>query len=423
MEKKRIKLIEARARHNWTLEQAAEQIGCAPNTLNRWELGKLKPSPYSRARLQAVYQLTSKEIDFIEHDKVASTQKIYALAEVDIMHSRRQLLQSMLATVCTALTLPHATLSESCERLEKILLHPGRLDTTALHDLSIITQGYWRLSANGSIDIINAISAHFTTITQLLRSSHTAPICSLLYSVVAECAQLLGKTLHDTRQYDLAWDYYSFSIKAAQEANNDDLKAVGLGRMALSLIHYDRPQKSLEFLNETKRGNIQDKTIRSWISAIQAEAYANLSNERGCKRAIDQSTTSVPYSEHYPTEFDASLQAGYEGACYARLGQPDEALIELQRAIDLLPGAVLRRRSFLYADKVSAYAQLGNIEQACKHAHEVLDLTMQMKSLHMFRRMQTIVTSLPSVQEVYALNDHIEETFNFFVKMSAASYS
>lgn len=63
---KRTKLVAARARQGWTLEQASERIGCAPNTLSRWELGLMTPSAYNKARLHAVYGLTDEELGLAE---------------------------------------------------------------------------------------------------------------------------------------------------------------------------------------------------------------------------------------------------------------------------------------------------------------------------------------------------------------------
>ncbi len=59
---RRTKLVAARARKGWTLEVAAEQVGCAPNTLSRWELGTMTPSAYNKARLRAVYGMTDEEL-------------------------------------------------------------------------------------------------------------------------------------------------------------------------------------------------------------------------------------------------------------------------------------------------------------------------------------------------------------------------
>jgi len=63
---KRTKLVAARAHKSWTLEQAAERIGCAPNTLSRWELGVMTPSSFNRARLCAIYGMTTEELGLEE---------------------------------------------------------------------------------------------------------------------------------------------------------------------------------------------------------------------------------------------------------------------------------------------------------------------------------------------------------------------
>ncbi len=86
---KRTKLVAARARKYWTLEQAAERIGCAPNTLSRWELGVMVPSSYNRARLCAVYDMTTEELGLEEEvirltDLPAMTGDLQVLLNADL---------------------------------------------------------------------------------------------------------------------------------------------------------------------------------------------------------------------------------------------------------------------------------------------------------------------------------------------------
>lgn len=66
---KRAKLIRARARRNWTLAQAAELLGCTPNTLNRWELGKINPGAFSRERLCDVYGASLEDLGLVNEDE------------------------------------------------------------------------------------------------------------------------------------------------------------------------------------------------------------------------------------------------------------------------------------------------------------------------------------------------------------------
>ncbi len=69
--RKRLKLVEARARKDWTLQEAAEWIGCAPNTLNRWELGTMNPSAYYRTRLSTAYGMTKAELG-LEDEEISA---------------------------------------------------------------------------------------------------------------------------------------------------------------------------------------------------------------------------------------------------------------------------------------------------------------------------------------------------------------
>jgi transcriptional regulator with XRE-family HTH domain len=66
MQNKRTKLIAARASKHWTLSQASDKIGCAPNTLSRWELGTLDPSPYYRQRLCLIYERSAEQLGLEE---------------------------------------------------------------------------------------------------------------------------------------------------------------------------------------------------------------------------------------------------------------------------------------------------------------------------------------------------------------------
>lgn len=59
----RARLKAARLRQCWTLEEAAKQLGIDKNTLNRLELGKANPRPYTIRRLCEIYKTTPVELD------------------------------------------------------------------------------------------------------------------------------------------------------------------------------------------------------------------------------------------------------------------------------------------------------------------------------------------------------------------------
>lgn len=420
--KQRTQLIAARIAKGWAQEEAAARIGVTRNTLSAWERGIANPYPVHVHRLCEVFAISMEELDLISGDKEivsdpvqlqgspshsSTVQDIMGMQDVsseldnlDIILSRRQALQSILGTACTVLTLsPYLPLPpERRARLEKALKNPSRVDREVLDDLSEITGRYWRLCANTSTNLLSGISGHFSTVIELLKSSHPTPIYQQLCSLAGENAQILGKTLYDLREYHLAWSYYSFSIKAAESARNGDLRAVGLGRVALLLIYCDRSPDALPFIQDALQTEIHNARNHAWLTSIEAEIQASLMNSTACKQALDVTKdiaqTATLKADTYATGFNLSRQLGYEGACFVRLRQPELALPILQNALNSIGSTSLRRRATLYADMGYAYAQLKEVKHACSFAAQALDITAEIQSVSTLQRLQNIVGEL-----------------------------
>lgn len=104
--------------------------------------------------------------------------------------------------------------------------------------------------------------------------------------------------------------------------------------------------------------------------------------------------------DRYATGFNASRLAGYEGACFVRLRQPDRALPALQQALFLLDPQAIRRQSTLLSDMGIAYAQQGNVQKACQLALEALSITKQTKSKFVLERVRSIHAELETSKEI-----------------------
>jgi tetratricopeptide (TPR) repeat protein len=115
---------------------------------------------------------------------------------------------------------------------------------------------------------------------------------------------------------------------------------------------------------------------------------------RSFTHAIDMSKdiahTSSLGADTYVTGFDISRQLGYEGACFVRLHQPERAVPILQKALDSISPAAIRRCATLYTDMSSAYAQLGEVEPACSFARQALDITARIKSPSTLQRLYDV---------------------------------
>jgi len=319
----------------------------------------------------------------------------------DSMQTRRQILHHLLMVGSTALVLSPYGLPypDGTEQL-----HPSVFD-----ELETITASYWRLRANASLDLLGNISEHFRTIVNLLQQSLPRKAAQQLCSLAGETAQLLGQTLFDLREYALAWSYYMLSIKAAQTASNHDLWAAGIGRMILLLIYWDHPQKALFFLQEVRQLHIQNTRVVCWLAAVEAEVHAYLGDAESCDAALKRAKKILQHEplgeDHYATGLSASRLAGYEGACFVRLHQPDRALPALQQALSLLDPQAIRRQSTLLTDMGMAYAQQGNIQQACQLAVQALSITKQTRSRAVLERVRTLRSELEAWKETSEVHD------------------
>jgi len=269
---------------------------------------------------------------------------------LDLVKTHRRMLHDLLMLASTVLVLsPYARwpISEG-ERASFTLVN------TAIDELERMTESFWRLCANTSLDLLGNLVEHFRTIIQLLKQVQARDAVQRLCSLAGEIAQILGKTLFDLHEYALAWSYYTFSLKAAQAAFNQDLWAVGLGRMSLLLIYWSQPREALPLLQEAQQLTVQSPRIECWLAAVRAEVYAHLGDSDACDAALNSAKTLAEQTslgeDRYATGFNPSRLAGYEGACFVRLRQPDRALPALQQALALLDPQAIRRQSTLFTD-------------------------------------------------------------------------
>lgn len=95
------------------------------------------------------------------------------------------------------------------------------------------------------------------------------------------------------------------------------------------------------------------------MAAVEAEAYANLGQERSCAAALASADEAMARSR--PGEdpswvgfFDRARLAGYKGACYLRLGQAEPAQSALREALRLLEPSLVKYRCINLADLATA---------------------------------------------------------------------
>ncbi len=378
-------------------------------------VARVQPSEHLQTGLQSAITLSPTQV--LEVFPHASTASALFTSDqentLDLVKTHRQQLHDLLMLASTVLVLsPYARwpISEG-ERTSSTLV------TMAIDELERMTESFWRLCANTSLDLLGNLVEHFRTIIQLLKQVQARDAVQRLCSLAGEIAQILGKTLFDLHEYTLAWSYYTFSLKAAQAAFNHELWAVGLGRMCLLLIYWIQPHEALPLLQEAQQLTVQSPRILCWLAAVQAEVYAHIGDTEACDAALTiakrLATQASLGEDHYATGFNSSRLAGYEGACFVRLRQPDRALPALQRALSLLDPQAIRRQSTLFTDMGIAHAQQGNVQVACQLAIQALVITTQTKSVSVLERVRQVRKELEpwkNTEEVKDLERRLETT-------------
>lgn len=328
---------------------------------------------------------------------------------LDLVKTHRQMLHDLLMLASTVLVLsPYARWTSSEGESSSLTLV-----NTTVDDLQGITERYWRLCANASLDLLGNVIEHFRTIIHLLQQRQARDAGQRLCSLAGESAQILGKTLFELQEYTLAWSYYTFSLKAAQAASNQELWAVGLGRMSLLLIYWHQPHEALPLLQEAQQLAVQNPRIACWLAAVRAEVYAHLGDAEACEAALQVARVHAPQAskddDRYATGFNPSRLAGYEGACYVRLRQPERALPALLQALTLLDPQAIRRQSTLFTDMGIAYAQQGDMQRACQCAMQALAITTQTKSLSVLERVRQVYTELEPWKDLEDVKDLVRQ--------------
>jgi transcriptional regulator with XRE-family HTH domain len=436
---KRTRLLDARLAKGWSQEQAAEAVDVGRNTYGNWELGKCQPYPLYVKRLCDLFALSAQELDLDKKTREREPHSVQqwqndpvvpihvSLAGFDMLiKSRRQVLQDSLNLACAAITLsPYDLLpKESRAQLKLARTRSSYLNDEILDDLGAITASYWNISKNSFVNILSGISGHFSTIVQLLKDTHPAPIHKRLCSLASENALLLGTTFRDIKEYDLGWSHYTFALKTALDIGDIDLWAKGIGGAALLQFYWGKPQDGLALLQEAQKQQPQNRRIYPWLSAIAAEIHAGMGDEGTCLRFLEKSKRvtllTAQDTDRYSTGFNPASVAGYEGACFVRLRKPELALPALEQAFASSDPTNLHRQSIFIADMGMVHSQLGNPKEACQILSQALDTVVQTKSLEVVQRVCKARNELDRWKqsgEVKDLDTQIRDTFTALTKL------
>ncbi len=414
----------------FTYEELAEETGLSVRSLKGYGTGE-RPIPRRCCELLApilgcaVEYLALSRVQISDVLQLSGIYHLWSLAGVEtmselrgeIMH-RREFLQRIAVGGATLYLRPLEVLNpDALERITHVLAHPSRIDRQTVDSLEAITNHFWGLyrSATVKIDLLSSAIGHLQTLNRLLRSAGPGEVERRLATMVSHTAQIAGEIAFDVQDISRAEDYYKLAIEAADLAGDQALQSIALGRLGFLPIYRRQFKEALSPLEEAVRLSAHGATptARAWIAMMKAEALSNLPDADGCSHTIGEAESlfacATPGEDTLGTGFTRSTLISYEGICYLRLHQPDDAQKALQTSLQEFTQPT-RRRAIILTDLAHSYVLQEEIEQACHIAGEALTLANQTKSSRAVQRLRKLQRELKpwrSTVDVQQLNEQL----------------
>jgi DNA-binding SARP family transcriptional activator len=345
---------------------------------------------------------------------------------LDMDQSRRKVVKQSLKLAGASIILSSmdASDSDAFERLLWILDKPSRLEGSSLTYLDQRTMYYWRDRDEVNLapqDLLVHVAGHLQMITELLDEPLFPSARTHLCSTASKTALLYGALLYDLGDHEQARKVQDVAMRAALEAENYALQAVCGGWKSFTWINADDYIQALSCVQEANQIALQtsDSMVQAWLSAIEAEVQAHLSNRNACLNALRRTENSLhaPFSENTYALFKLNLVQflGYKGVCLQQFYQKHDQTTHslLQEAREALEQAIgsdaLSRRKLTYlSDLAGVYARQGEIEKAYTYACQCITLISKVNS-KMARQRLLQIRSLLQPYEDHSLVQDLDE--------------
>lgn len=308
-------------------------------------------------------------------------------------HNRRAFLRDATIMAGTA-TAAGASLAdrgdEPWQRLTSALRGTIRVDSTTVTNLERVTVGLERLESQMSPNaLVGAVIGHLDSISRLLHLPMVLSLRQQLCSVAAEASALAGWLTWDLSTPDAAQSYFRAGLDAADDAGDRAIGAYLIGGLCAQPSHHEQPLIRLSGLNGGSLGYSQSDAspaTRSWMACLTTEAHVMLGDERAALAELDRAEAILQEAEDDPeyrrprvTFFDQARLLGERGVALARLGRAEPAREVLTLAMSSLDPTMTKIRPRLLAELASSAIQTGEVDTACLHATQALDMAVDLQ--------------------------------------------
>ncbi len=323
----------------------------------RWETGRRIPTPYWRAHLAAVLQLSPAELD--KAAAVTRARRVDQAGDAD-----------------------HARASRS-ERLRYVLAHPGDVDLVSVARLREQVRGLdERYDCVPSTLLIPEAAQCLGQVVFLRVHARRPYVRHELHEAEAEAATLMGQLVWDAsqrRDHDTAVGYFDQAIGAARERGNKAAEGLAaLRKSFVALYGWRDPKAGLALTERTANITATASKVITGLAVLHtAEAHAMLGERRECEQALG--AAEAHFGQVQPGDpaidlFSPAQPGRLAGSCYLSLHDANAAAGILEQTAQALQEHS-KPHALVLGNLALAYISQGALEAAVASLHRAIDVT------------------------------------------------
>jgi hypothetical protein len=375
------------------LEAQARAIG-RRLTINReslvrmvydWEAGAHRPRDYYT--LFILIYATQEELSARTIERGSELDRLMAaLKAMGVSVDRRKFLLNAAALAAGAAGMPAVAANlDGQERLSWMLKHPRSVDLPTVaflrqQALDLLKQN----EATPAVSLLSTVARQLEHVTVLREHAPIGRVRQELFAVEAQSATLLSRLLWDVsghRDHATAARYFDQAVDLASNVKDGWVEASPrMFQRFIPVYGADKdPRKGLVLAERAvaRAADGSSRVVAGWSSALAAEAYADLGEERSARLALDRASahlTRVAADDPLYGVFGREQLGGFIGVCHLRLHYPKGAQAALQQTAQNFRVGKEKHKSVILGDLATAFIGQGEPEQAAVLLHEAIDL-------------------------------------------------
>jgi transcriptional regulator with XRE-family HTH domain len=333
--------------------------------------------------------------------------------DTSMNEERRNLTQQGIALVRAGMLVPMIGHEAFIADVERALRSPSSgPGDKELKYLEQKIRYYWHGRWNAIIapaDLLSHLVAYVQEVKPLLGHSLLPSIRRRLCACLSEGMLLMGISFYGLGQFQTARMYYQTAVESAYEANNNILQASAWRYDSFSWIdsHETNRHKHAQdsMLKASHLASLEsDLAVQCWVLAGLAEVHASCNEKATCLQALRGAMGLGQYGHgdrYYIHQFDPACLNGYQGICLQQFYRPSAPdtyplLAEAKQALEVAlaqPNIAPLQRAFYVTNMAHVRAREGEVESACDHAKQIIDIAD---------------TDIPLLQRLLAVRTHLE---------------